>query len=78
MSKVVIRIAIASLPRLLVIIAANMAARCSLSTLFPIQNQLDYALEEATTQQKKEELVYRYLKRLDEREDLKIPDFRTG
>ncbi|XP_028287658.1 NHL repeat-containing protein 2 isoform X2 [Parambassis ranga] len=55
-----------------------MAARCSLATLFPIQNQLDYALEEATTQQEKEELVYQYLKRLDEREDLKIPDFRTG
>ncbi|KAL7371562.1 hypothetical protein ABVT39_001102 [Epinephelus coioides] len=55
-----------------------MASYCSLSTLFPIQTQLDYALDDAATQQEKENLVYEYLKKLDEREDLKIPDFQTG
>ncbi|KAM4716158.1 NHL repeat-containing protein 2 isoform 2-T2 [Anableps anableps] len=55
-----------------------MASHCSLSTLFPIQSQLDYALDEATTQQEKEDLVYQYLKKIDAREDLKIPDFQTG
>lgn len=55
-----------------------MAAQCSLSSLFPIQSQLDSALEEATTQQEKEDLVYQYLQKLDGREDLKIPDFHTG
>lgn len=55
-----------------------MAAQCSLSTLFPIQSQLDFNLDDATTQQEKESLVLQYLKKLDEREDLKIPDFQTG
>lgn len=55
-----------------------MASQCSLSTLFPIQTQLDCDLEEATTQQEKENIVFDYLKKLDEREDLKIPDFQTG
>ncbi|XP_042364077.1 NHL repeat-containing protein 2 [Plectropomus leopardus] len=55
-----------------------MASRCSLSTLFPIQSQLDFALDDATTQEEKEKLVYEYLKKLDEREDLKIPDFQPG
>ncbi|XP_041818492.1 NHL repeat-containing protein 2 [Chelmon rostratus] len=55
-----------------------MASQCSLSTLFPVQSQLDCALDEAATQQEKENLVYQYLKQLDEREDLKIPDFQTG
>ena len=55
-----------------------MASQCSLSTLFPIQSQLDNALDEATTQQEKENLVYQYLQKLDEREDLKIPDFEEG
>ncbi|XP_071776441.2 NHL repeat-containing protein 2 [Centroberyx gerrardi] len=55
-----------------------MASQCSLSALFPIQSPLDNALDEATTQQEKENLVYQYLKNLDERDDLKIPDFQTG
>ncbi|TNN67698.1 NHL repeat-containing protein 2 [Liparis tanakae] len=55
-----------------------MASQCSLSTLFPIQSELDSALDEATTEQEKEKLVNEYLKKLDEREDLKIPDFQTG
>ncbi|KAM9424238.1 NHL repeat-containing protein 2 [Pholidichthys leucotaenia] len=56
-----------------------MACGCSsLSTLFPIQNQLDYALDDAATEEEKEQLVYEYLKKIDEREDLKIPDFQTG
>ena len=55
-----------------------MASQCSLSTLFPIQTELDCALDEATTQQEKEDLVYQHLKTLDERDDLKIPDFQPG
>ncbi|KAM4526387.1 NHL repeat-containing protein 2 [Fundulus diaphanus] len=55
-----------------------MASHCSLSTLFPIQSQLDNTLDDATTQQEKEDLVHQYLKKIDEREDLKIPDFQTG
>ncbi|KAM6964281.1 NHL repeat-containing protein 2 [Tautogolabrus adspersus] len=55
-----------------------MASQCSLSTLFPIQSQLDCDLDEATTQQEKEHFVYQYLRKLDEEEDLKIPDFQTG
>ncbi|KAM9337013.1 NHL repeat-containing protein 2 [Symphorus nematophorus] len=55
-----------------------MASQCSLSTLFPIQSQLDCDLDEATTHQEGENLVYQYLKKLDERDDLKIPDFQTG
>ncbi|XP_059181226.1 NHL repeat-containing protein 2 [Centropristis striata] len=55
-----------------------MASQCSLSTLFPIQSELDCALDESTTQQEKENLVNEYLKKLDEGEDLKIPDFQTG
>ncbi|KAM3592304.1 uncharacterized protein V6R79_016380 [Siganus canaliculatus] len=55
-----------------------MASHCSLSALFPIQSELDIALEEASTQQEKQNLVYQYLKKLDERKDLKIPDFQTG
>uniref|UniRef100_A0A3Q2P8C2 NHL repeat-containing protein 2 n=1 Tax=Fundulus heteroclitus TaxID=8078 RepID=A0A3Q2P8C2_FUNHE len=55
-----------------------MASHCSLSTLFPIQSQLDNALDDAATQQEKEDLVLSYLKKIDEREDLKIPDFQTG
>ena len=56
----------------------NMASQSSLSTLFPIQSELDSALDEATTQQEKEDIVNEYLKKLDERDDLKIPDFQTG
>uniref|UniRef100_A0A8C3AMC5 NHL repeat-containing protein 2 n=1 Tax=Cyclopterus lumpus TaxID=8103 RepID=A0A8C3AMC5_CYCLU len=55
-----------------------MASQCSLSTLFPIQSELDCALDDATTEQEKENLTKEYLKKLDEREDLKIPDFQTG
>lgn len=55
-----------------------MASKCSLSTLFPIQSQLDCDLENATTQEEKEELVHQFLERVDEREDTKIPDFQTG
>ncbi|XP_020506870.2 NHL repeat-containing protein 2 [Labrus bergylta] len=55
-----------------------MASQSSLSTLFPVQSQLDCDLDEATTRQGKENLVYQYLSKLDEEEDLKIPDFQTG
>lgn len=55
-----------------------MASQCSLSSLFVIQSELDYALDEATTEQEKENLVQQHLKNLDEREDLKIPDFQQG
>ncbi|KAF3704389.1 NHL repeat-containing protein 2 [Channa argus] len=54
-----------------------MAFQWSLSTLFPIQSQLDLALDDATTQQEKETLVLQCLKKLDEK-DLKIPEFQTG
>ncbi|MEQ2268064.1 NHL repeat-containing protein 2, partial [Xenotaenia resolanae] len=54
-----------------------MASHYTLSKLFPIQSQLDFALDDARTQQEKEDLVYHYLKKIDE-EDLKIPDFQTG
>ena len=60
------------------VVVGNMASQCSLSALFHIQNELDCALDDATTQQEKENLVIEYLKKLDEREDLKIPDFQTG
>lgn len=55
-----------------------MAAYSSLTALFPIQSQLDYALEDAVTPEEKENLVYQYLQKLDENEDLKIPDFEKG
>nr|XP_057917695.1 NHL repeat-containing protein 2 [Doryrhamphus excisus] len=55
-----------------------MASECSLSNLFPIQSQLDCALEDTATQEEKEKLVYEYLSKIDEREDLKIRDFETG
>lgn len=55
-----------------------MASQCSLSSLFVIQSELDYALDEATTEQEKENLVQQYLKNVEEREDLKIPDFQQG
>ncbi|AWP17732.1 putative NHL repeat-containing protein 2 [Scophthalmus maximus] len=55
-----------------------MASQCSLSTLFPIQTQLDLALDEAATPQEEEHLVLQHLKDVDEREDLNIPDFQTG
>lgn len=53
-----------------------MASQCSLSSLFVIQSQLDCDLDEASTDQEKENLVRQYLKNVDEREDLKIPDFQ--
>ncbi|KAL2078024.1 hypothetical protein ACEWY4_025709 [Coilia grayii] len=52
-----------------------MASYSSLTALIPIQSQLEYSLEDATTDEEKETLVYQYLKRLDEKEDLKVPDF---
>lgn len=55
-----------------------MASRCSLSAIFTAQSELDCALEEATTQKERDELVFEYVKKLDAREDLKIPDFQTG
>ncbi|CAB1434498.1 unnamed protein product [Pleuronectes platessa] len=55
-----------------------MASRCSLSALFTSQNELDISLEEAQTPQEKEELVLKYLRNLDARQDLQIPDFQTG
>ncbi|XP_019738929.1 NHL repeat-containing protein 2 isoform X2 [Hippocampus comes] len=55
-----------------------MASGCSLSTLFPLQSVLDCALNDAATQESMEALVYEYLRDMDEREDLKMPDFETG
>lgn len=55
-----------------------MASHCSLSAIVPTQSVLDCALEEATTQQEKDELVFQYVKKLDAREELNIPDFQTG
>lgn len=60
------------------LVVGIMASQCSLSTLFPIQSQLEYGLDDATTEQEKEKLVYEYLKKVDEKEDLKIPDFQKG
>lgn len=56
----------------------NMAAHSSLTALALIQSQLDYALEDAVTQEEKENLVCQYLRKLDDSEDLKIPDFEEG
>ncbi|KAG7492516.1 hypothetical protein MATL_G00014770 [Megalops atlanticus] len=56
-----------------------MATRSSLTVLFPVQSQLDYALEDATSQEEKENLVFQYLKKIDDsKEDLKVPDFEEG
>ncbi|XP_061611485.1 NHL repeat-containing protein 2 isoform X1 [Phyllopteryx taeniolatus] len=55
-----------------------MASGCSLSTLFPLQSVLDGALDDSATQESMEALVYEYLKDIDEREELKMPDFETG
>uniref|UniRef100_A0A1A8CEC4 NHL repeat-containing protein 2 n=1 Tax=Nothobranchius kadleci TaxID=1051664 RepID=A0A1A8CEC4_NOTKA len=54
-----------------------MASQCSLSTLFPLQSQLECDLDEATTEDK-EQLVHQYLKKLDDGEDMKTPDFHPG
>lgn len=55
-----------------------MASYSKLSDLFPIQSQLDFALEDATTQEEKENLVHQYLHEIDEKDDLIIPDFEDG
>uniref|UniRef100_A0A9J7ZJX1 NHL repeat-containing protein 2 n=1 Tax=Cyprinus carpio carpio TaxID=630221 RepID=A0A9J7ZJX1_CYPCA len=55
-----------------------MASYSKLSDLFPIQSQLDYALENDTTQEEKENLVHQYLHKIDEKDDLIIPDFEEG
>lgn len=55
-----------------------MASYSKLSDLFPIQSQLDSALEDAKTQEDKENLVYQYLRKIDEKADLIIPDFEEG
>ncbi|KAM9462167.1 NHL repeat-containing protein 2 [Clarias gariepinus] len=55
-----------------------MAARSSLTALFPFQSQLESSLEDVVTQEEKENLVYQYLRKFDENEDLKIPDFEQG
>uniref|UniRef100_A0A6Q2Z540 NHL repeat containing 2 n=1 Tax=Esox lucius TaxID=8010 RepID=A0A6Q2Z540_ESOLU len=57
------------------IVVGKMASQCTLSALFSSQSQLEYALDDATSQQEKENLVYQYLRKLDDKEDLKIPDF---
>uniref|UniRef100_A0A4W4EMU5 NHL repeat-containing protein 2 n=1 Tax=Electrophorus electricus TaxID=8005 RepID=A0A4W4EMU5_ELEEL len=56
----------------------DMASCSSLPTLSSFQEQLDYALEDAATQEDKENIVRQYLRKLDEKEDLKIPDFENG
>ncbi|XP_077056751.1 NHL repeat-containing protein 2 [Siphateles boraxobius] len=55
-----------------------MASYSKLTDIFSIQSQLDCALEESTTQQEKENLVHQYLHKIDEKEDLIIPDFEDG
>ncbi|KAG1954920.1 NHL repeat-containing protein 2 [Pimephales promelas] len=55
-----------------------MASYSKLTDIFSIQSQLDCALEDATTQQEKENLVHQYLHNIDEKEDLIIPDFEDG
>ncbi|XP_012670004.2 NHL repeat-containing protein 2 isoform X2 [Clupea harengus] len=52
-----------------------MASYSSLTALIPVQSQLDYALEDVTADEEKENLVYQYLNKLDDKGDLKIPDF---
>uniref|UniRef100_A0A803TDH4 NHL repeat-containing protein 2 n=1 Tax=Anolis carolinensis TaxID=28377 RepID=A0A803TDH4_ANOCA len=53
-----------------------MAAAAGLGGLLPAQSQLEYALEEATTAQEKENLVYQHLQKVDSWErDLKVPEF---
>lgn len=59
-------------------VVSIMASQCSLSAIFPIQSALDLALDEAVSQEENESLVFQYLKTLDERKDLQIPDFQTG
>lgn len=63
--------------RVCVVIGA-MASPCSLSSLFPLQSQLDCDLEEAASPGEKEELVLQYLRKLEESDDLKVPDFEEG
>lgn len=55
-----------------------MASYSSLTALIPVQSQLDYALEDVTADEEKENLVYQYLNKLDDKGDLKIPDFEPG
>lgn len=55
-----------------------MASYCKLSDLFLIQSQLDDALEDATTQEDKENVVHQYLHNIDEKAALIIPDFEEG
>lgn len=56
-----------------------MAAGGGLAGLLPAQSQLDCALEEATTAQEKENLVYQHLRKVDTWEqDLKVPEFGAG
>lgn len=55
-----------------------MASYSKLTALFPIQSQLDYALDDATTEEEKENLVHQYLHKIDEKDDLIIPDFDEG
>ncbi|CAM4710729.1 unnamed protein product [Leuciscus chuanchicus] len=55
-----------------------MASYNKLTDIFSIQSQLDCALEDSTTQQEKENLVQQYLYKIDEKEDLIIPDFEDG
>ncbi|XP_056153242.1 NHL repeat-containing protein 2 [Lampris incognitus] len=55
-----------------------MASAGSLPALFAVQSRLDDALDDAASRQEQEKLVYEYLLKVDDREDLKIPDFQTG
>ncbi|KAF7253612.1 NHL repeat-containing protein 2 [Varanus komodoensis] len=55
-----------------------MAALGGLVGLLSTQSELDIALEDATTPQEKENLVYQYLRKVDTREcDLRVPEFGT-
>ncbi|MFT7817227.1 NHL repeat-containing protein 2-like [Arapaima gigas] len=60
-------------------LGGKMAARCSLAALLPLQSALDYELEDAATAEEKMDLVLRYLKKMDLREEqLAVPDFGEG
>ncbi|XP_043911873.1 NHL repeat-containing protein 2 [Protopterus annectens] len=53
-----------------------MALPCTLSALLPVQSQLDYALMDANSNEDKENLIYQYLTKVDNRQnDRTVPEF---
>ncbi|TRY60350.1 hypothetical protein DNTS_013682 [Danionella cerebrum] len=66
------------MPELSSICVRAMASYSKLSDLFSIQSELDCALEDTTTQEEKENIVKDYLIKIDEKNDLIVPDFEEG